>query len=829
MFKYLHGYRSLDWGNNQFPSTKDTYERGFKRTFRKAQYHRLTHGYGVMRDSSVQLKSVINSIDAPMRAAFVAMPGPKTDTGLPIYYLAFVQCDSAELIRDVYSVGESGTFCFEQPLHNAQPSGWQYTIKPPIPRYDYPGNLVMQITRAGDDYRELIVSPEPKPFMNQQGVWAYPDASDLAPRRLIDCANLITSLGTDADELRRYVCALDLHEKEKTHGLFSDMTESQTKHVNELLSNLSPSQLGAFEHIKQSKHDIVLIQGPPGTGKTMFIVTFLQILWRLNHSWIACAPSNSATDHLATVLQQKCPEMGAIRFHSYDNEARAVRRQEQDLNRQEETEDQVDEKNEDKADDKSDGKAEVIEEQSISQDAEAQRVFHAYMAELQQKDIEWKGKLGRPNFKDMGLNMRALQNAGVIEHDIQCFAPTVNDVHADFRESLKNRDFVRGEGKTAEDFTRYKMLEDQLMIDTMRKSSGIITTLSKTADNKLKSAKKPVIAIIDEACQSTELETLLVWAHNTETLVQIIFLGDPLQLRGTVMTLNQNTDDNLVNPFAKQMVISFFERLWRRDFPTYMFTEQYRLASGLEEVFNTLFYDGRISNAECTILHNRPGAKKAIDYVQKQYGLRDGIPHLCLNVADGVCLRGALTSRYNPQNIAATTHIISSMLLTNLWTEDDISVITPYREQAAYYRKVFRQQCWYHIRVFTADSVQGRENNCTIFDIVLAFERIGGWGFIKEGLRLNVAISRSREQFILVCDLTALNPNKRHAQQLEQLGDKEREERTRAERDMSKHLRGLFNYFEKKNMVHTQKAETLSEISLIDMQPVKDFRQGRRI
>lgn len=72
------------------------------------------------------------------------------------------------------------------------------------------------------------------------------------------------------------------------------------------------------------------------------------------------------------------------------------------------------------------------------------------------------------------------------------------------------------------------------MADTLRKSPGVITTLSKTADNKLKEAKKPVVAIIDEACQFTELESLLVWAHNTGTLLQIIFLGDPKQLRATV-------------------------------------------------------------------------------------------------------------------------------------------------------------------------------------------------------------------------------------------------------------------------------------------------------
>ena len=53
---------------------------------------------------------------------------------------------------------------------------------------------------------------------------------------------------------------------------------------------------------------------------------------------------------------------------------------------------------------------------------------------------------------------------------------------------------------------------------------------SKTADNKLKNTEKPVVAFIDEACQSTELETLLVWAHNTETLLLLVFLGDPKQL-----------------------------------------------------------------------------------------------------------------------------------------------------------------------------------------------------------------------------------------------------------------------------------------------------------
>ena len=77
--------------------------------------------------------------------------------------------------------------------------------------------------------------------------------------------------------------------------------------------------------IEEFEHDIAFIQGPPGTGKTT-IITLLQILSHLGHSWITCTPSNSVTDYLVTVFKQKCPKMGTIRFHLYENKARAIRR-----------------------------------------------------------------------------------------------------------------------------------------------------------------------------------------------------------------------------------------------------------------------------------------------------------------------------------------------------------------------------------------------------------------------------------------------------------------------------------------------------------------------
>lgn len=73
---------------------------------------------------------------------------------------------------------------------------------------------------------------------------------------------------------------------------------------------------------------------------------------------------------MATVLQQSCPEMGAIRFHTYDNEARAIRRQEREFPHGDENDDTPKEE------------PEAAVDNDNTQAAEDERVFLAYMAEL---------------------------------------------------------------------------------------------------------------------------------------------------------------------------------------------------------------------------------------------------------------------------------------------------------------------------------------------------------------------------------------------------------------------------------------------------------------
>ena len=81
-----------------------------------------------------------------------------------------------------------------------------------------------------------------------------------------------------------------------------------------------------------------------------------------------------------------------------------------------------------------------------------------------------------------------------------------------------------------------------------------VTTLSKIADKKLNDALQSMIDIGDEVHQGLELETLLPCAHNADSALLNILIGDFHQLPATVKTKNANTGTKIVNPFAFRML-----------------------------------------------------------------------------------------------------------------------------------------------------------------------------------------------------------------------------------------------------------------------------------
>ena len=77
-------------------------------------------------------------------------------------------------------------------------------------------------------------------------------------------------------------------------------------------------------------------------------------------------------------------------------------------------------------------------------------------------------------------------------------------------------------------------------------------------------------------------------------------------------------------------------------------------------------------------------------------------------------------SRYNLQNIVVVVANACKLIADGIFTEEEIMVIISEKEQAAKYRDILQKIGLFKLKASNVDSMQGREGNCIIFDIVLA-------------------------------------------------------------------------------------------------------------
>ena len=136
---------------------------------------------------------------------------------------------------------------------------------------------------------------------------------------------------------------------------------------------------------------------------------------------------------------------------------------------------------------------------------------------------------------------------------------------------------------------------------------------------------------------------------------------------------------------------------------------------------------------------------------------------MLLNVTDGVTLSGKSKSRSIPHNVAQAMDLIERLIASTSFKSKDISIATPYAAQVKIYKQAFEQatknKFWqsdsrnvFDIKVSTVDSLQGAENKCVIFDLVVSAARKGGLGFVTDNKRLNVAMTRPEDLLIIIGD-----------------------------------------------------------------------------
>ncbi|MFO0871342.1 MAG: AAA domain-containing protein [Pirellulales bacterium] len=289
----------------------------------------------------------------------------------------------------------------------------------------------------------------------------------------------------------------------------------------------------------------------------------------------------------------------------------------------------------------------------------------------------------------------------------------------------------------------------QLLADARRLESLVVTHLLDSADvicatltaldSEILGQRTFPLAVIDEACQTTEPACWIPLLR----CERVVVAGDHCQLPPTV-----------VSPEAARegFGVSLLERLMQQEGATLArrLDVQYRMHTAIMEFSSGEFYEGTLTAAPVVaghLLSDLPGVTAdewtttPIHYVDTAGAGYDEQPE-----PDG-------ESRLNPGEATVVEQILAVLLQRGV-TADQIGVIAPYAAQARLLRERLSSSAP-GTEVDTVDGFQGREKEVIVLSLVRANPQ-GEIGFLTDYRRMNVALTRARRKLIAVGDSATL-------------------------------------------------------------------------
>lgn len=319
-------------------------------------------------------------------------------------------------------------------------------------------------------------------------------------------------------------------------------------------------------------------------------------------------------------------------------------------------------------------------------------------------------------------------------------------------------------------------------VDLISKTRVFIgTTASLLNAPELLQLKSFSLAIIDEASQILEpnLLGLLCATRNAEepAIQRFVLIGDHRQLPAVVM--QPKRDSAVTDPILQAIGLndcreSLFERLYRLHHCdprfAYQLTRQGRMHPDVSDFANRYFYGNKLSPVP--LPHQTTSLKLLSPSPSPLHSLLCAHRTLFFNVPSPHDSSHTCNGKSNPAEAAAITHIVKAILeiyqhcRSPFAPAQQIGVIVPYRNQITQVRLALRATAASNIpgdtlEAITVDTVeryQGSERDVIIYGLTL--QHLFQLDFltdsrttIEEQLvdrKLNVALTRAREQMIIV-------------------------------------------------------------------------------
>ncbi|WP_166823097.1 AAA domain-containing protein [Thalassoroseus pseudoceratinae] len=280
-----------------------------------------------------------------------------------------------------------------------------------------------------------------------------------------------------------------------------------------------------------------------------------------------------------------------------------------------------------------------------------------------------------------------------------------------------------------------RLLEQQTVKTVLDRVDVVCATL--TFDESLLGDRRFDLAVIDEACQSTEPACWIPVLKSD----RIVLAGDHCQLPPTVISAVA-AREGLTTSLLERLNANFGECITRQ------LKVQYRMHTDIMGFSSQEFYQDSLIADETVSAHTLN------DLPNVQASSLTETPLTYIDTAGADWHEEAEShgaSKRNPNEGAFVLRKAEQLIAAGL-PPRDIAIITPYAAQVRWLREQSNRN---ELEIDTVDGFQGREKEAVIISCVRCNPK-GEIGFLADTRRMNVALTRARRKLVIVGDSATL-------------------------------------------------------------------------
>ena len=279
---------------------------------------------------------------------------------------------------------------------------------------------------------------------------------------------------------------------------------------------------------------------------------------------------------------------------------------------------------------------------------------------------------------------------------------------------------------------------ESLAIERILDDAKIVCATLTGLDSQLLGQRRFDLAVLDEACQSTEPASWLPLLRAD----RLVLAGDHCQLPPTVVS-PQAAEDGLAVSLMERLVGLFGSKIAK------LLTVQYRMHAAIMGFSNAEFYEGELI-ADASVIGHR---LCDLDGVRAE-PLTE-LPVQFLDTAGASYdeeLEADTESRFNRQEASLAAKKVRALVEAGVQASQ-IAVIAPYRAQVRCLRELLAGVSG--LEIDSVDGFQGREKEAVIISMVRSNPE-GEIGFLADVRRTNAALTRARRKLIVIGDSATL-------------------------------------------------------------------------